>query len=368
MKNVGIVGWRGMVGSVLINRFIEEKDFKQFNPILFSTSQAGKTCNLLDNNEQILKDAFDISELKKMDFIVTCQGSSYTKSVLSKLINDNWKGAWIDAASYLRTNDESTIVLDPINKESILDAKSLGRKIFVGGNCTVSLMLMALGGLFKENHIEWLTSMTYQAASGAGAKNMKELVQQMHFLSRNTEELVSDSCNISELDSTITDKLSHKNFPKQMFGFPLAANLLPWIDTKVESGQSREEWKGMFEANKILNTSQQIPIDGTCVRVSSMRSHAQAFTIKLKSDIPISEIEDMINHHNSWVKTIPNEKEDTLRYLTPERVSGTLDIPIGRLRKMTLGNKYLNAFTVGDQLLWGAAEPLRRALLLLLES
>ncbi|MBT6325250.1 MAG: aspartate-semialdehyde dehydrogenase [Bdellovibrionales bacterium] len=366
MKNVGIIGWRGMVGSVLMNRFKQEGDFKQFNPILFSTSQAGETCSLIDKNEQILKNAFDISELKKMDFIVTCQGSSYTESVLSKLINDNWKGVWIDAASYLRTNDESTIVLDPINKESILEAKTLGKKLFVGGNCTVSLMLMALGGLFKENHVEWLTSMTYQAASGAGAKNMKELIKQMQFLSKNTEELVSDNSNISELDSLVTEKLSHDNFPKQMFGFPLAANLLPWIDTKVESGQSREEWKGMFEANKILNTSQQIPIDGTCVRVSSMRSHAQAFTIKLKSDIPISEIEDMINQHNNWVKIIPNEKEATLTELTPEKVSGTLNIPIGRVRKMTLGDKYLNAFTVGDQLLWGAAEPLRRALLLLL--
>lgn len=352
-----------MVGSVLVNRMIEEKDFKKFDVQFFSTSAAGTELKNADYLcSSILGDAFDVDYLKSFDVVLTCQGSEYTKKVYPRLKNENWKGYWIDAASHLRMAKDSLICLDPVNLEHLISGINTGIKTFVGGNCTVSLLLMAMSPLFKNNHIDWISSMTYQAASGAGAKNMKELLGQMKFLGNYADEFIKMDRNILDIDQKVNEGIGHPNFPKKEFGFPLAGNTLPWIDVLVEDGQSKEEWKAMVEANKILETTNPIPIDGTCVRVGSMRSHAQGLTVKMNKDIPVDEIAQMITEDNEWAHVVPNIKEETLKDLTPAKVSGTMAIPVGRLRKMKMGNEFLNAFTVGDQLLWGAAEPLRRML------
>jgi len=363
--NVGIVGWRGMVGSVLMQRMQEENDFAGINPVFFSTSQAGQKAPM---GSETLKSADDINELKKLDVIITCQGGDYTKAVHPALRQAGWKGYWIDAASTLRMEKDAVIILDPINRDVIDKALAAGQKDFIGGNCTVSLMLMGLGGLFRAGLVEWLTSMTYQAASGAGAPNMRELLSQMGALNGSVADLLKDPASaILDIDTKVTTALRSDNMPTKEFGAPLAGSLLPWIDREVEDGQSREEWKGYAETNKILGTQHPIPVDGLCVRVGAMRCHSQALTIKLNKDVPIADIEAMIANDNAWVKLIPNTKADSVSQLTPTAVSGTLSVPVGRVRKMKMGPQYLSAFTCGDQLLWGAAEPLRRMLRILAE-
>ena len=363
---VGIVGWRGMVGSVLLQRMVEENDFAGIEPVFFTTSQAGQAAPL---NAGTLKNADDIAELKKLDIIITCQGGDYTKAVHPELRKQGWNGYWIDAASTLRMEDNAVIILDPVNRNVIDAALAKGQKDFIGGNCTVSLMLMGLGGLFRAGLIEWISSMTYQAASGAGAPNMRELLSQMGVLNRTVaEELKTLGSAILEIDQKVTEALRDGSMPTKEFGFPLAGNVLPWIDREVEDGQSREEWKGFVETNKILGSSSPIPVDGICVRVGAMRCHSQALTIKLNRDVPIAEIENLIKSDNQWVKLIPNNKAETLAGLTPAAVSGTLTVPVGRLRKMKMGPQYLSAFTCGDQLLWGAAEPLRRMMRILTDK
>ncbi|MBN2527523.1 MAG: aspartate-semialdehyde dehydrogenase [Deltaproteobacteria bacterium] len=367
MKKVGIVGWRGMVGSVLMDRMISENDFDHFEPFFFSTSQAGQAGPEVKGKSTTLKDAFDIEELKQLDIIVTCQGGGYTKDVAPKLKATGWDGYWIDAASAMRMDDDAIIVLDPVNRPVIDKGLKSGVKNYIGGNCTVSLMLMAIGGLFKADLVEWVTSMTYQAASGAGAQNMRELVKQMGAIADSAGELTSPSASALELDKTVLECMNSADFPIAHFGAPLAGSVLPWIDSALENGQSREEWKGVAETNKILETATTIPVDGTCVRIGAMRCHSQGLTIKLKKDLPISEIESIIANDNDWVKLVPNTKEATIAELTPAAVTGTLTIPVGRVRKMNLGSEYLNVFTVGDQLLWGAAEPVRRILRIVLD-
>lgn len=366
MKKLGLVGWRGMVGSVLLERMRQEGDFKDLETTFYSTSQKGQDAPQ-EATVRELQDAYDLENLSSQDIIITCQGGDYTKKVYQDLRTKGWKGYWIDAASALRMSDEAVIILDPVNRDVIDKSLKNGGNTFVGGNCTVSLMLMALGGLFKEGLVEWVTSMTYQAASGAGAQNMKELVCQMKDLGNSAGDLLDPAADIIKLDTLITERMNAGDFPTERFGHALAGSVLPWIDTEVENGQSREEWKGMSETNKILATSQAIPVDGTCVRMGAMRCHSQAFTIKLKKDLPIEEIEKLMASANDWVELIPNKKEETLAKLTPASTSGKLRIPVGRVRKMNLGGQYLNAFTCGDQLLWGAAEPLRRMLNILLE-
>jgi len=363
MLRIGFVGWRGMVGSVLMGRMREAEDFKGFEPIFFSTSNVGGKGPETGLDAPPLKDAYDINRLSSLDVIVTCQGGGYTQKVHPELIKSGWKGYWIDSASTLRLNDDSIIVLDPVNRSVIDDGLTAGIKTFVGGNCTVSLMLMALSGLFAGNHIEWISAMTYQAASGGGAKNMKELISQMEILGNVAKDLVDDpKSSAIVVDEMVTAAMRDVGFPTENFMAPLAGSLLPWIDVPMESGQTREEWKGSVETNKILRTKTPIPIDGVCVRVGAMRCHSQGFTIKLKNDIPLNEIEDILENGNEWVTLVPNDKTLTLNKLTPAAVNGTLNVPVGRLRKMLLGPKYLAAFTVGDQLLWGAAEPVRRIL------
>ena len=362
---VGLVGWRGMVGSVLLQRMQEENDFAGIEPVFFSTSQAGQPAPM---NAGTLKDAADIGELKKLDVILTCQGGDYTKSVHPELRKQGWQGYWIDAASTLRMEPDAVIILDPVNRNVIDAALAKGQKDFIGGNCTVSLMLMALGGLFRAGVVEWLTSMTYQAASGAGAPNMRELLSQMGVLHGSVAELLKDpSSAILDIDRRVTATLRSDAMPTKEFGNPLAGNVLPWIDREVEDGQSREEWKGYAETNKILGTAAPIPVDGICVRVGAMRCHSQALTIKLNRDLPIADIENLIKNDNQWVKFVPNTKADSVAQLTPAAVSGDLTVPVGRVRKMKMGPQYLSAFTCGDQLLWGAAEPLRRMLRILME-
>ncbi len=370
MLKLGIIGWRGMVGQVLMERMTHESDFSHFETHFFSTSQKGeKNPFTIANSNPILQDAYDIETLKKMDIILTCQGGDYTKKVHSELRASGFIGYWIDAASTLRMEDKATIILDPINKNGIQSALKNNQLDFVGGNCTVSLMMLALGGLFKSDSIEWITSMTYQAASGAGARHMNELLGQMKFVTdRVIKPGIDQSSDILQVEKTVKNLLSDPQFPKDHFGHPIAFNLLPWIDSELPNGQSKEEWKAAAEANKILQSKTFIPIDGTCVRVSAMRCHSQALTIKLKKDIPLNEIESMISEHNPWVELVANNKESSLKKLTPEYASGSLKIPVGRIRKMNLGPTYLNAFTVGDQLLWGAAEPLRRMLHIILEK
>jgi len=370
MKRVGFVGWRGMVGSVLMQRMIEEGDFNHIDePVFFTTSQIGQEGPDIGKTIPTLKDATDIDELKTMDAIISCQGGDYTNAVYADLRSAGWKGYWIDAASSLRMADDSIIVLDPVNRNLIDKGIDSGVKTFAGGNCTVSLMLMALGGLFKAGHIEWLTSMTYQAASGGGARHMRELISQMGTIHSSVADQLNSGSAILALDEKVSRTILSSEMPVDQFGVPLAGSLIPWIDAQLDNGQSKEEWKGFVETNKILGKLETpIPIDGTCVRIGAMRCHSQAFTIKLNKNIPIGEIEDMLAEANDWVSVIPNDKEQTLTDLTPAKVTGTLNVPVGRLRKMNIGSQYLNAFSVGDQLLWGAAEPLRRTLRILLQA
>jgi aspartate-semialdehyde dehydrogenase len=370
MKRVGLIGWRGMVGSVLMQRMQEEKDFDVIEPIFFTTSQAGKPGPNFGKDVPALKDANNLDELKAMDIIITCQGGDYTKDVYPKLRDAGWKGYWIDAASTLRMKDESIIVLDPVNLNVIKDGISNGVKTYVGGNCTVSLMLMAIGGLFQQDLIDWITPMTYQAASGAGAQNMRELIKQMGAIHTDVMSLLDDPATaILEIDRKVTDFIRSEAYPLMQWPVPLAASLIPWIDVQLDSGQSKEEWKAQVETNKILGrSSNPVPIDGLCVRIGAMRCHSQALTIKMKKDVPLDEIHDIIAKANDWVKVVPNDREITMQELTPAAVTGTLSVPVGRIRKLTMGKEYLSAFTVGDQLLWGAAEPLRRTLRILLEQ
>lgn len=370
MKRVGFVGWRGMVGSVLMQRMREEKDFALVEPEFFTTSQIGGKGPDIGKETIPLKDAYNIDELKAMDIIISCQGGAYTTTVYEKLRQVGWKGYWIDAASTLRMEQDAVIMLDPVNLPIIKQAIHDGGKNYIGGNCTVSLMLMAVGGLLKNNLVEWMSAMTYQAASGAGAQNMRELLMQMGEAHRVAEKLLDDPASeILDIDREVAGTLRDENFPTTNFGVPLAGSLIPWIDKDLGNGQSREEWKAQAETNKIMGSSnQQVPVDGICVRVGSMRCHSQALTIKLKEEVPLDEIEDILTDSNNWAHIVPNERECTLKELTPAAVTGTLSIPVGRLRKLTMGEDYLSAFTVGDQLLWGAAEPLRRMLRILLEA
>lgn len=370
MKRVGLVGWRGMVGSVLMQRMIEEQDFALIEPIFYSTSQVNTPAPNVGKEAGLLQDAFDINSLKTLDIIITCQGGNYTETVYPQLLAAGWKGYWIDAASTLRMNSDAIITLDPINLAQIEQGISRGVKTYVGGNCTVSLMLMALGGLYQANLVEWMTAQTYQAASGAGAQNMRELIAQMGVIhDAVAPDLANPASSILDIDRKVAQVIRSSSMPTSAFGAPLAGSLIPWIDVKRDNGQSKEEWKGSVETNKILGTeANPIAIDGTCVRIGAMRCHSQALTIKLKKNVPLDEIESMISEHNQWVKLIPNDRDITAQQLTPAQVTGTLSIPVGRLRKMAMGESYLNAFTVGDQLLWGAAEPLRRTLRILLNN
>jgi len=369
MKKVGFVGWRGMVGSVLMERMIAENDFADIEPVFFSTSQVGQAGPNVGKDIPALGDAKSIDELKGLDVIVTCQGGDYTNDVYPRLREAGWKGYWIDAASALRMADNSVIVLDPVNRSVIDQALDNGVKDYVGGNCTVSLMLMALGGLFNEGLVEWASSQTYQAASGAGAQNMRELIAQMGKIHGDVSDRLADPASaILDIDRQVAATMRSNDLPATHFGHALAGSLLPWIDKEMENGQSKEEWKAQAETNKILGRSANpIALDGTCVRIGAMRCHAQALTVKLTRDVPLDEVNDIIARSNDWVKVVPNNKEETLRDLTPTAVTGTLGIPVGRLRKLNMGNDFLNAFTVGDQLLWGAAEPLRRMLRILME-
>jgi aspartate-semialdehyde dehydrogenase len=370
MNRIGFVGWRGMVGSVLMERMRAERDFAQIpEPVFFSTSQQGEPGPDVGQGPQPLRDARDLDALADMDTIVTCQGGDYTSDVYGPLRATGWRGYWIDAASTLRMAPDSTIVLDPVNLDVIEAALAAGKRDFIGGNCTVSLMLMAVGELLRRDLVDWVTAMTYQAASGAGARNMRELLLQMGALRDAVAEQLADPHSaILDIDRKVIDTMRADDFPDQLFTVPLAGSLIPWIDKALDNGQSREEWKGSVESNKILGRDgNPIPIDGICVRIGSMRCHSQGLTIKLKQDMPIDEVAELLATANDWVRVVPNERERTIAELSPTAVTGTLDIPVGRLRKMNLGPEYLSAFTVGDQLLWGAAEPLRRMLRLLLE-
>ncbi len=369
MMKVGFVGWRGMVGSVLMERMRAENDFETIDPVFFTTSQAGQAAPNVGTGESVLLDAMDIDALSTMDVIVTCQGGDYTTEVHGKLRESGWNGYWIDAASTLRMAGQAVIVLDPVNRPVIDRALADGKKDFIGGNCTVSLMLMAIGGLFKAGLVEWISSMTYQAASGAGAQNMRELLCQMGSLNDCVAaELDTPSSAILDIDRKVTAQFSSSDFPTERFGAPLAGSLIPWIDKAVECGQTKEEWKGFSETNKILQNDPPVPIDGLCVRIGAMRCHSQALTIKLTQDVSVEEILEILRNDNEWVDVVENDKEETLKRLTPAAVSGTLTVPVGRIRKMKMGPEYLSAFTVGDQLLWGAAEPLRRMLRILQEK
>jgi aspartate-semialdehyde dehydrogenase len=377
---VGLVGWRGMVGSVLMDRMLAEKDFDLIEPVFFSTSQAGGEAPLMNGkkvskSESTLQDANDIKALSRCDIILTCQGGDYTNEVFPKLRATGWNGHWIDAASALRMKDDAVLVLDPVNRPLIDKALAAGGKNWIGANCTVSLMMMAMGGLVKADMVEWISAMTYQAASGAGAQNMRELLLQMGALRDSVAtELANPSSSILDIDRKVTETLRSPGFPKENFrNTPLAGSVIPWIDVPVEHGQTKEEWKGGSEFNKILGrpafrAAGSIPIDGICVRVGAMRCHSQGLTVKLKKDIPLEEIEALLANDNQWVKVVPNDREMTERDLSPAAVSGKLIVRIGRLHKMAMGPEYLGAFTVGDQLLWGAAEPLRRMLRILLEE
>ncbi|MFQ3621550.1 MAG: aspartate-semialdehyde dehydrogenase [Spirochaetales bacterium] len=368
MRKVGFIGWRGMVGSVLMERMLEEKDFTGFKPVFFTTSQVGGKAPEVGIETGPLLDAFNIPALAEQDILVTCQGGEYTTKVYPELQATGWKGYWIDAASTLRMAEDAVIVLDPVNRPVIDEALKQGIKNYIGGNCTVSLMLMAIGGLFREGLVEWVSTMTYQAASGAGAKNMRELLEQMGHLYKAVETELSDPASaILDIDRQVTKAFKDLQFPKENFGAPLAGSLIPWIDKAMDHGQTREEWKGYAETNKILGLKKPIPVDGICVRVGAMRCHSQGLTIKLKQPINPEEASKIIASSNPWVEVIPNNREDTLKYLTPAAVSGTLKIPIGRIHTMKMGPAFLTAFTVGDQLLWGAAEPIRRILRIVLE-
>jgi aspartate-semialdehyde dehydrogenase len=359
MLRVGFIGWRGMVGSVLMQRMRQENDFAGLEPVFFSTSNIGGDAPSEAGGE-VLKDAKELRELATCDVLISCQGGEYTAEVYAPLRKNGWKGFWIDAASTLRMSDEAAIILDPVNADVIQDSLDRGLRTFAGGNCSVSLMLMAIGGLFKAGLVEWLTAMTYQAASGAGAAKMLELVKQMECLTGATRAAPSE--NALEVDRILLQAQRAPSLPAKEFGAPLAASLIPWVDREMPGGQTREEWKGMAETNKIMNLDPPIPIDGICVRVGTMRCHSQALCIKLTKDVPLRDIEEILASSNPWVRLIPNDQESTTRCLTPAAVSGTMNVPVGRLHKLKLGPQFLGAFTVGDQLLWGAAEPLRRML------
>ncbi|MEL6710255.1 MAG: aspartate-semialdehyde dehydrogenase [Pseudomonadota bacterium] len=371
MHTVGFIGWRGMVGSVLLERMQAEKDFDLISdPVFFTTSQTGQPGPDVGRHVPPLQSATDLTALSRMDIIVTCQGGDYTRQMHHALRQNGWRGYWIDAASALRMHADSTIVLDPVNRSLIDQALAAGKKDFIGGNCTVSLMLMALGGLFQQNLVEWVSAMTYQAASGAGARNMRELLHQMGQLYGAAADLLTDpAAAVLDIEQRVTAKMRDAEFATDQFGVPLAGSLIPWIDVPLENGQSKEEWKAVSEANKILGLAPEyIPIDGTCVRIGALRCHSQALTVKLKQNVPLDDIMSILDAANPWSQIIPNERTATVQQLSPAQVTGTLNIPVGRLRKMNLGEQYLNAFTVGDQLLWGAAEPLRRMLRILLEA
>ncbi|CFQ62980.1 aspartate-semialdehyde dehydrogenase [Yersinia alsatica] len=367
MKNVGFIGWRGMVGSVLMQRMIEERDFDGIRPVFFSTSQHGQAAPAFTGQQGTLQDAYDIDALSALDIIITCQGGDYTNEIYPKLRETGWQGYWIDAASSLRMRDDAIIILDPVNHSVIQQGLDKGIKTFAGGNCTVSLMLMSLGGLFANDLVEWASVATYQAASGGGARHMRELLTQMGMLHAGVaKELQDPASAILDIERKVTAATRSGTLPTDNFGVPLAGSLIPWIDKALDNGQSREEWKGQAETNKILNTGTVIPVDGLCVRIGALRCHSQAFTLKLKKDVPLPEIEQLLATHNDWVRVIPNDRELSMRELTPAAVTGTLNTPVGRLRKLNMGPEYLSAFTVGDQLLWGAAEPLRRMLRILM--
>jgi aspartate-semialdehyde dehydrogenase len=370
MLRVGIVGWRGMVGSVLVQRMREERDFDHIEPVFFSTSQAGGNAPTIGKDAGPVQDASNVEVLKKLPVIISCQGGDYTNEIYPKLRAAGWKGYWIDAASALRMKDDAVIILDPLNLDLIKASISKGVKNYIGGNCTVSLMLMGIAGLFQRDEVEWLTSMTYQAASGAGAAAMRDLVAQMAVMGERAKPLLDDPASaILEMDRVVTETMRSPTLPKANTGQPLAGSLLPWIDKDLGNGQSREEWKAQAEGNKILGRNgNAIPMDGVCVRVGAMRCHSQALTIKLRRPLPIDEIEGMLADAHDWVKVVPNRREETLAELTPAAVTGKLAVPVGRLRKLPMGDDYLAAFTVGDQLLWGAAEPLRRMLRILLDA
>ena len=376
MKKVGLVGWRGMVGSVLMQRMEEEGDFAFIDPVFFSTSSVGGEAPTLGGKTGgKLQDAMSVDTLKKMDIVITCQGGDYTKEIFPKLRATGWDGHWIDAASSLRMDKDAVIILDPVNLHVIKDALAKGGKNWIGGNCTVSLMLMGLGGLFKHDLVEWISAMTYQAASGAGAQNMRELLSQMGALHDAVRtELADPASAILEIDRKVAETMRAASFPTKNFrNTALAGSLIPWIDVPVDGGQSKEEWKGGAECNKILGLPPfrfpgSIPVDGLCVRIGAMRCHSQGLTIKLRKDVPLDEVSDIIAGGNPWAKVVPNEREISERELTPAAVTGTLTVPVGRLHKLAMGPEFLGAFTVGDQLLWGAAEPLRRMLRILLDK
>ncbi len=370
-QSVGLVGWRGMVGSVLMQRMRDEGDFALIDPVFFSTSSAGARAPEWAG-AAALQDAFDVGTLKKLPIIVTAQGGDYTTEVYPKLRAAGWQGIWIDAASTLRMKDNAIIVLDPVNRPVIDAALKRGVRDFIGGNCTVSCMLMGLAGLFNQDLVEWMTSMTYQAASGGGAQHMRELLNQFGLINAAVKSGLDDPASaILEIDRGVLQIQQGGQLPTEQFGVPLAGNLIPWIDKDLGNGMSREEWKAEAETNKILGRGEAFgtkptPVDGLCVRIGAMRCHSQALTIKLRRDVPLDEITDIVAQGTDWAKVVPNNKEDTLKALTPVAVTGTLDIPVGRLRKLSMGSEYLGAFTVGDQLLWGAAEPLRRMLRIVL--
>ncbi|PIL39818.1 aspartate-semialdehyde dehydrogenase [Massilia psychrophila] len=375
MNLVGLVGWRGMVGSVLMQRMRDEGDFAHIEPVFFTTSNAGGKAPPMAKNETTLKDATNIAELAKCDIIISCQGGDYTSEVFPKLRASGWNGYWIDAASTLRMNDDAVIVLDPVNLDVIKNAMTRGVKNYIGGNCTVSCMLMGLGGLFEHKLVDWISSMTYQAASGGGAQHMRELLTQFGTINAQVRTLLDDpAAAILEIDrAVLAAQHGMSSEETKQFGVPLAGNLIAWIDKDLGNGQSKEEWKAGAETNKILGLgaafgAREIPVDGLCVRVGAMRCHSQALTIKLTRDVPLDEINDIIASSNQWVKVVPNNREASMRELSPAAVTGSLSIPVGRLRKMSMGGEYLSAFTVGDQLLWGAAEPLRRMLRIVLDK
>ena len=374
-NTVGLVGWRGMVGSVLMDRMQAEGDFDLIEPIFFSTSNAGGKAPAMAKNEKTLKEAHDIDALKACDIIITCQGGDYTNEVFPKLRAAGWKGHWIDAASALRMNQDAVIVLDPVNMPVIENALTKGGNNWIGGNCTVSCMLMGVGALYKAGLVEWMSTQTYQAASGGGAQHMRELLAQFGTLNHEVRDLLADPTSaILEIDRKVIGKQrALDDAEKANFGVPLGGSLIPWIDKDLGNGVSREEWKGMAETNKIMGWGEgfgtpAVPVDGYCVRIGAMRCHSQALTFKLKKDVPVADIEALIASDNEWVKVVPNNREDTMRDLTPVAVTGTLGIPVGRIRKMAMGPEYVGAFTIGDQLLWGAAEPLRRTLRILLAA
>jgi len=369
MTEVGIIGWRGMVGSVLLERMRAERDFELIEPVFFSTSQAGAASPDIGRKTRPVQDAHDLAALKRLPMLISTQGGDYTQAVHGALRAAGWQGYWIDAASTLRMADSAVIVLDPVNLAVMRAADERGVKDFIGGNCTVSLMLMAVCGLLRAGLVEWITAMTYQSASGAGAQNMREMLEQMGALHRSAAGLLADPASaILDIDRAVSESLRRPDFPTAQFGAPLAASLIPWIDKDLGNGQSREEWKAGAESNKIMGTeANPVPVEGICVRVSAMRCHSQALTIKLKRDLPLAEVERLIAAGNDWVKVVPNEREASIAALSPAAVSGTMTIPIGRLRKLDMGGEYLCAFTVGDQLLWGAAEPLRRTMRILLK-